>query len=135
DADEHIRVDHRIPEGAGELSRVGDLGDPGQAPFELLAAFMADAVDVGDHDVTSTGRTQEAKDGGAGRSRSGEHDAGRGDVLLDHAQRVAQRGDHHDRGAVLVVVEDGDVELGAQPILDLEAARGGDVLEVDAGED
>ena len=35
---------------------------------------------------------------------------------------------------MLVVVEDGDVEQIAEPILDLEAARGGDVLEVDAAE-
>ena len=35
---------------------------------------------------------------------------------------------------MLVVVEDGDVERLLQPLLDLEAARGGDVLEVDAAE-
>ena len=54
--------------------------------------------------------------------------------LLDHAQRVGQRGQHHDRGAVLVVVEDRDVQDLAQPRLDLEAAGRGDVLQVDAGE-
>jgi hypothetical protein len=43
-----------------------------------------------------------------------------------------QGGQHHDRGPVLVVVEDGDVERRAEPVLDLEAARRGDVLEVDA---
>jgi hypothetical protein len=36
--------------------------------------------------------------------------------------------------AVLIVVEHGDVELGAQAPLDLEATRRGDVLEVDAAE-
>ena len=55
-----------------------------------------------------------------------------GELLADHAQRVAQRAEHDDRGAVLVVVEDRDVEQLAQPRLDLEAARRGDVLEVDA---
>ena len=49
-------------------------------------------------------------------------------------QRVQERRQHDDGGAVLVVVEDGDVELLAQPPLDLEAARRGDVLEVDAAE-
>ena len=39
-----------------------------------------------------------------------------------------------DRGAVLVVVEHRDVELVAQAPLDLEAARGRDVLEVDPAE-
>ena len=55
-------------------------------------------------------------------------------ALADDAQGVEQRGEHDDRRAVLVVVEDRDVELGAQPPLDLEAARRGDVLEVDAAE-
>ena len=35
---------------------------------------------------------------------------------------------------MLVVVEDGDVERLLQPVLDFEAARSGDVLEVDAAE-
>ena len=55
-----------------------------------------------------------------------------GEPLADHPQRVAQRAEHDDRGAVLVVVEDRDVEQLAQPCLDLEAAGRGDVLQVDA---
>ena len=55
-----------------------------------------------------------------------------GERLADDLQRVGQGGEHHDRGAVLVVVEDRDVEAGPQPALDLEAARRRDVLEVDA---
>ena len=49
----------------------------------------------------------------------------------DHLGRVDQPGQHHDGRAVLVVVEDGDVEPLLQPALDLEAARRRDVLEVD----
>ena len=55
-------------------------------------------------------------------------------LLADDLQRVEQRRQHDDRGAVLVVVEDRDVERLLQPPLDLEAARRGDVLEVDAAE-
>ena len=47
---------------------------------------------------------------------------------------LSSAGEDDDRRAVLVVVEDRDVELVAQPPLDLEAARGRDVLEVDAAE-
>ena len=49
-------------------------------------------------------------------------------------QRVGERGQRDDRGAVLVVVEDRDVEPLLEPVLDLEAARRRDVLEVDAAE-
>ena len=48
-----------------------------------------------------------------------------------HPQRVPQGGGHHDGGAVLVVVKDRDVQQLAQPCLDLETPRRGDVLEVD----
>ncbi len=56
------------------------------------------------------------------------------DRLADDLQRVEERRHHDDRGAVLVVVEDRDVERLLEPVLDLEAARRGDVLEVDAAE-
>ena len=79
-------------------------------------------------------REQQLQDGRTGRARAGHDDADVLDRLAHDAQRVGQRGEDDDRGAVLVVVEDGDVEGLAQPRLDLEAARGGDVLEVDAGE-
>ena len=67
-------------------------------------------------------------------ARADDHDLDLAGVLAHHAQRVDQRGEDDDRGAVLVVVEDRDVELGAQPALDLEAARRRDVLEVDPAE-
>ncbi len=47
---------------------------------------------------------------------------------------VQQRRHHHDGRSVLVVVEHRDLELLHQPLLDLEAARRGDVLQVDAAE-
>ena len=94
-----------------------------------------DAVDVGDDDVLRAGREQQPQDRRTGRARrrTSRSRTSR-EVLADHPQRVGQRGEHHDRGAVLVVVEDRDVEDLAQPGLDLEAAGRGDVLEVDAGE-
>ena len=43
------------------------------------------------------------------------HDPDVADVLAHHPQRVVERGQHDDRGAVLVVVEDRDVQQLAQP--------------------
>ena len=63
-----------------------------------------------------------------------EHDLQVFQRLSDKAGGVHQPGEHDHGGAVLVVVEYGDVELLAQAALDLEAARRGDVLEVDAAE-
>ena len=92
------------------------------------------AQPVVDHDVLDAGGEHERDDRTAGGAGTRDDGADRGEVLADHAQGVGERGEHDDRGAVLVVVEDRDVEGLAQPSLDLEASRRRDVLEVDAPE-
>jgi hypothetical protein len=52
--------------------------------------------------------------------------------LARDLQRVEQGRPGDDRGAVLVVVEDGDPERPAERLLDVEALRRLDVLQVDA---
>ena len=75
---------------------------------------------------------QETNDGVAGRADAGNDDATVPNVFAHHAKCVPQRRRDDDGGAVLVVVENRDVQDLPQPRLDLEAARGRDVLEVDA---
>ena len=70
----------------------------------------------------------------AGGAGADDHDRDVLGSLADDAQRVQEGGQDDDGRPVLVVVEDRDVELLAQPPLDLEAARRRDVLEVDAAE-
>ncbi len=53
-------------------------------------------------------------------------------VAAGQMQRIHQAGGGDDRGAVLVVMEDRDVEQFAQALLDDEAFRRLDVLEIDA---
>ena len=55
-------------------------------------------------------------------------------VAVEHLRRAQQRGEHDDRGAVLVVVHDRAVQRLDDAALDLEAARRRDVLEVDRAE-
>ena len=85
--------------------------------------------------VADAGRDQRLRHRDAGRADAGDDDADVLGPLADDLERVDEGGERDDRGAVLVVVEDGDVELLAQAALDLEAARRGDVLEVDPAED
>ena len=77
---------------------------------------------------------QHPGDGDAGRTGAADHDAQVTELALEQRGRVAQRGQHHDRGAVLVVVEDRDRQRLVEPPLDLEAPGRGDVLQVDAAE-
>ena len=55
-------------------------------------------------------------------------------LLAHHLQGVGEAGQGDDGGAVLVVVEDGDVAPLLQLPLDLKAAGGGDVLQIHAAE-
>ena len=64
----------------------------------------------------------------------GEDEPHVGHLLLHELQRVDHRAQHDHRGAVLVVVEHRNVEVTLQALLDLEAPRGRDVLQVDAPE-
>jgi hypothetical protein len=132
--DEHVSPRQHLLQRPGVPVDVGVLGDPGQRRVHALATGVDDALDVADGHVDGAGVQQHLQHGGAGGTGAGQHDARLADVLGDDPQRVAQRGQHHDGRAVLVVVEDRDVEPLAQTCLDLEAARRRDVLEVDAGE-
>ncbi|MEX0675160.1 MAG: hypothetical protein WD067_10325 [Gaiellaceae bacterium] len=101
---------------------------------EPRASEIDGALPVAADDVADAGGAQHLRGRDAGGADAGEHDPDVLGALADHAERVQQRGQHDDRGAVLVVVEDGDVEPLLQPALDLEAARRGDVLQVDPAE-
>ena len=77
---------------------------------------------------------EETGAGVSGRAGAGDDHPQVFQPLAHQPQGVAQAGQHHHRRAVLVVVEDGDVQRLLQPLLDGEAAGGGDVLQIDATE-
>ena len=72
--------------------------------------------------------------GDPGRAGARRPRRGRSGVATGEPQRVDEGGQDDDGGAVLVVVEHRDVEPLLEPVLDLEAPRRRDVLEVDAAE-
>jgi hypothetical protein len=92
------------------------------------------AARVAADDPRDAGGEQDLADGDARRAEADDQHPQLLHAPSGQLGGVEQGGEHDDRGAVLVVVEDRDVELGLQPVLDLEAAGGGDVLEVDAAE-
>ena len=134
DPDEHVRAAQRVAQVTADPARVGDVGQLLHGAAEGVVVGGQAALPVPDDDVADTGSEEQGDDRGPGRAGAGDGELDLGQLLADHAQRVGERGQDHDRGAVLVVVEDRDVEGLPQPPLDLEAARRGDVLEVDAPE-
>ena len=130
-------------EDVGTLDHVGQragVGVAGVAGHVLrhvrVAAGVDHAADVGERHVVrrQAHRHQQvhASDGGGTGARRDQ--AHVGEVLLLQHQRVAHGGGDRDGGAVLVVVEDGDLHPFAQASLDDEAFRRLDVFEVDGAE-
>ena len=72
--------------------------------------------------------------GDGGGARAQQYDLGVGDVLALQREGVQQTGGGDDGGAVLVVVEDRDVQPFDELLLDLETLRGLDVFQIDAAE-
>ncbi len=146
------RTDHVVREGAlhGEaedgvrpLQRFrqrprGGLGSVGRFPLvhALGAAAEDDALGVAEDHVV--GREahglQELRAGDAGGPGAVHHEAGLGHVAAGEVEGVDEAGRRDDGGAVLVVMEHRDVHELAQALLDDEAFRRLDVLEVDAPE-
>ena len=80
---------------------------------------------------------QFAVDPGAGEGRGPgavDHQADIGHPPPGQVTGVEQRSPGNDRGPVLVVVKDGDLHAGLELLLDVEALRRPDILEIDAAE-
>ena len=80
------------------------------------------------------GGEQQLDDGDGGGAGAVDDDLHVLHLLAHHLQGVGQARQGDDGGAVLVVVEDGDVAALLQLALDLKAPGGGDVLQVHAAE-
>ena len=102
----------------------------------LDAPGVEHALAVGDVDVLDrqAERDQHVEAGHARGARAGTGQLDLRDVLADHRQCVEHRGADDDRRAVLVVVEDRDLDPLAHALLDVEALGRLDVLEVHAAE-
>ena len=89
----------------------GVLGERSLDRGQVVALGVEDALPVEHGEVADAGLEQDPGDRDAGRAGARDHDPGAlaGSRPVS-AQRVPQRGERHDRRAVLVVVEDRDVE-------------------------
>ena len=100
------------------------------------AALVDDALGVAEDDVVGREphRLDEFDAGDAGGPGTVDDEARRRHVAAGDLERVEQAGGGDDRGAVLVVMEHRDVHQFLQALLDDEAFRRLDVLQVDAAE-
>ncbi len=102
-----------------------------------LRPLVDHALGVAEHDVVrvETHRLDQFDAGDCRSTCAVADELGCLEVTAGQFQCVDQAGGGDDRaGAVLVVVEDGDIHQLAQALLDNETVRRLDVLEIDAAE-
>ena len=130
-SEEHIGAGQRF----GQRARLG-LDREARLPLvhAVGAAFVDDALGVAEDEIlrAKTDRAQQFEAGDAGGAGAVADKLGGRDLAAGEFERVDQTGGGDDGGAVLVVVKDRNVEKLAQPLLDDEAFRRLDVLEIDA---
>ncbi len=99
----------------------------------LGATLINDAFRVAENDVVGgeSDRFEQFEAGDAGGAGPVAHELGRFDIASGQIQRIHQAGRRNDRGAVLIVVEHRNVEQLPQSLLDDEAFRGANILEID----
>src|SRR5262245_57151014 len=102
--------------------RVGVLGVPVlHEVHAVLAAAIDRSLTVAADDLADAGAHENLGAGHARRAHAAEDHLQLFRLLIDDSERVDQRGEHDDRGAVLIVVEDGYLYFTLQTILDFEA--------------
>ncbi len=134
DADEDIGPVQRVLQRSGQLRLVGEAGQLALDVGQVAAVGGDDALAVADRDIADAGLDEDLGDGDTGRTGAGDDRTQLTECTVGQLGGIAQRGEGDDGRAVLVVVEDRDVEALLELGLDLEAPRGGDVFQVDAAE-
>ena len=132
-AQENIGAFDDVLEGARRgLARVSRL----PAVHQFLAALVDDALDVADENVffDRAERDEKIERSERGRACARDDDLDLVNRLACEFERIGHRRRDDDRGAVLVVVKDGNAHASFRPFLDVETFRPLDVLEVDAAE-
>ena len=128
DADEDIRPDERFLER--QRLRVARMLRLERIKVRAVGADRA--LRVAHRDVHDARGLEHVADADARRTRAVHDDLEVLELLAGELRVVHDAGKRDDRRTPLVIVEDGDVKLGIKRVLDLEAGRRGDVLEIDA---
>ena len=130
-SEEDVRpVDHVI-----QCALLGLLCEGGLV-LVRLPSRMHQPVDVAQPDVLppDTDFEQQVEAGDAGGSAAGRDQFHVGRVLAHQARPVHHRGGYDDCGSMLVVMQYWNAHFLTEPVLDNEAIRGLDVLEIDGAE-
>ena len=134
DADEHICADEHIGQASGLMLEIRDLRHLFLDPVETLTPLVDRTLAIAHRDVPEARGEQQLHDRDGCRAGAGGDDPHVLLLLADDLQCVGQAGQRNDGGAVLIVVEDGDIAALFELAFDLKASGRGNILKVDAAE-
>ena len=134
DADEHICADEHVGKASSPALEIRDLGHLFLDPVEAVAALINSALAIAHGHIFEACGQEQLHDCNRCRACTGRDDPHVLLLLPNDLQRIGQAGQRNDGGAVLVVVEDGDVAAFLELALDLKASGRGNILKVDAAE-
>ena len=133
EAEEEIGAGHRF----GQVERCALLGEVGFFRIDRrVAGGMHETVDVVEPDVLllDAELDEQVEAGDAGGATAGRDELDVLEAPVGEIERIGHGRTDDDRSAMLVVVEDRDVHALLAQLLDDEAVRRLDVLEVDGAE-
>ncbi len=130
-ADEQVPSSHGFGDAASDVLGVGPLGKDDLLGIHALGSTLVDdALGVRQDHVLNSGMHEEVGNRGPGCARPGNRAGDVRHAFADLPQRTV-KARQDDRGrAVLVVVEDRDIQSLVERAGDLEALRGRDVLDL-----
>ena len=132
-AKKYIRATHRVLEAPirrlGRMCRLPLVHAFGSALINDTLGVARDAIVV-----FCTHRLDQLDTGNPGGTSPVQHDLDVFDLLTCQEQRVEQAGRADDSGAMLVVMENGDIHLVPKPLFDNETFRCLDVFKVNPPE-
>ena len=131
DSNEHVGSHQCLRQGSRLPLQVGDGSNLLLDGIHVVGTPLVDgAAPVAEGDVSKAAGQKEAADGDGGSPSTIDDDADSFLCLSHQLEGIQQTRQSHHSGAVLVVVEDGNVAFFLELPLNLEAAGSSDVLKV-----
>ena len=135
EADEHVGALHGVGNAPLHLPRVRHFCQLSLVGVHAaLPARVQGSGPVAHDDVPNTRGEEDLRDRRACGTRADHHDLELFEVPLQEPGNIDERGQGDHGGAVLVIVEHGDVEQFSEPAFNRKAVRRGKILQVDAAE-
>ena len=134
DTDEDVGILQGVGKSSGLIIQVGHFGHFLLHPVQPLGILGDDTYLITHDDVGETVGQKQLGNSHTGASGTVYYHAAVFLFLADHFQGIDDTGEDDDSSTVLVVMEYGDVKDLLQAFLNLEAAGGADVFQIDAAE-